>query len=505
MSASPRPTVLLIDLENFYRCRRDNYTRIEAPGSSDESYTTTQFTPDMKRLLAFVKQTTSKDRVAVRRAYADFTIGYLQGVAAKLIHVGVEPVQTFVLTDGGKNAADMRLIIDAMSLLVPPAAERFVLVSGDSDFTPLVLELRRRGAEVCGVGVADHTGRALEASCNEFYYFEEIVAGPRTRPAAAQAAGKPADRSAPAAPRPAAKPDPRLPRVRALSEAIGRLFARADQRIRVKNLHTLVNDSPPGPFPPAEFQSVTFLGVLQQFKDQLQINLEKRVKGWSVGWTGPLAAAGENGAEPAHPVVPARPAEPKADDNGSRPPAAPAAPKDPPPHSQGHYRKLLSRGGEPEGLKLAIVRREALQLAAREAFRILAGPQGRYEVPPDQFSADFNEALADVPGAPNKHQIGSVVAYIQCRYRTDSGTALRLGDEVADANDLYRNLVYGQLYVLRERLGQDGVPGPIDARGFAQAMCGPGEPPADFVAELAGLIADLDALPAGEPATEPGV
>jgi hypothetical protein len=125
----------------------------------------------------------------VSRAYANFNSKrpgdgerpwdyYLQGAAKTLMERGIEPVQVFRFPGGGnKNAADMRLAMDAMALFRDnPRIQQITLVSGDADFIPMILELRKVGMEVIVIGVREHTKAVLERYCDRFEYFEDLVA-----------------------------------------------------------------------------------------------------------------------------------------------------------------------------------------------------------------------------------------------------------------------------------------------------------------------------------------
>ena len=77
----------------------------------------------------------------------------------------------------GKNSADIRLVVDAMDLAwSKPHVDTFVIVSGDSDFTPLVSKLKENGKNVIGLGMKASTSDLLANSCDEFIYYEDIGA-----------------------------------------------------------------------------------------------------------------------------------------------------------------------------------------------------------------------------------------------------------------------------------------------------------------------------------------
>ena len=189
MSSAPTPSAaapagcaaLLIDLENFFLAReeRSYFAGEEVYGLAD----------DLDRLIRYVDVLGRGRRRAVSRAYANYSASrpgdserrwdyYLQGAPKTMMERGVEPVQVFRFPGGGsKNAADMRLAMDAIALIRENARiEQVVLVSGDADFVPMILELRKVGMEVVVIGVREHTKAVLERYCDRFEYFEDLVA-----------------------------------------------------------------------------------------------------------------------------------------------------------------------------------------------------------------------------------------------------------------------------------------------------------------------------------------
>jgi hypothetical protein len=92
----------------------------------------------------------------------------------------------------GKNSADIRMVVDALDLCYTKShVDTFVIVSGDSDFSPLVSKLRENDKTVIGVGVKKSTSDLLVAACDEFIYYDDLVRGEKTRrPARRKAAAK---------------------------------------------------------------------------------------------------------------------------------------------------------------------------------------------------------------------------------------------------------------------------------------------------------------------------
>src|SRR3546814_2873618 len=76
----------------------------------------------------------------------------------------------------GKNSADIRLVVDALDLCyTKPHIDSFVIISGDSDFSPLVSKLRENNKTVIGFGVKNSTSELLTANCHEFIYYDDLI------------------------------------------------------------------------------------------------------------------------------------------------------------------------------------------------------------------------------------------------------------------------------------------------------------------------------------------
>ncbi len=113
-------------------------------------------------------------RVVVRRAYADWS-SYGGDRQRELLGSGVELVH--VSSKRGKNAADIRIVIDALELLNEGLGNitHIMLVSGDGDFTELVHRLRSRGLKVIGLGVSGASAEYLINACDEFIFYDRLV------------------------------------------------------------------------------------------------------------------------------------------------------------------------------------------------------------------------------------------------------------------------------------------------------------------------------------------
>jgi len=108
----------------------------------------------------------------IRRAYGNWKKDGLKGWEAVLHEYAIRPIQQFDYSKG-KNATDMSMVIDAMDLLYTDAPEAFGIVSSDSDFTPLVLHLKAKGASVFGFGAAK-TPLPFVNACSRFLYLEHL-------------------------------------------------------------------------------------------------------------------------------------------------------------------------------------------------------------------------------------------------------------------------------------------------------------------------------------------
>jgi uncharacterized LabA/DUF88 family protein len=122
---------------------------------------------------------------SVRRAYADWANPLFGGHQEDLAMNGVDLIQVARVGVQNKNAADIRIAVDAMeTLIVHPEVSVFVLVSGDGDYSPLVQRLREFGKWVVGVGTQANASRKLVSVCSEYKYWGTLVAEvePAARP-----------------------------------------------------------------------------------------------------------------------------------------------------------------------------------------------------------------------------------------------------------------------------------------------------------------------------------
>lgn len=130
-----------------------------------------------------VEALTERGRVVIRRAYADWNLfsEHRAGLVAERIEMIEVPQRTGMVR---KNAADIKLAVDALEMaFTRDFISTFVVASGDSDFTPLVLKLRELNRKVIGVGVEGSTSELLPGACDEFLFYERLL-GPGSGKAA---------------------------------------------------------------------------------------------------------------------------------------------------------------------------------------------------------------------------------------------------------------------------------------------------------------------------------
>ncbi len=138
-----------------------------------------------------------KGSIVVKKAYCDWE-RYKEFKAA-MHEAAFELIEIPHVRQSGKNSADIRMVVDALDLCYTKAhVDTFVIVSGDSDFSPLVSKLRENNKIVIGVGVKSSSSDLLIANCDEFIYYDDLVRKKQTRKRPARKA--PAVRGAAASP-----------------------------------------------------------------------------------------------------------------------------------------------------------------------------------------------------------------------------------------------------------------------------------------------------------------
>ncbi|NCN88979.1 MAG: NYN domain-containing protein [Gallionella sp.] len=151
---------------------------------------------DIKKVL---ERLLLKGSIVVKKAYCDWE--RYKEFKATMHEAAFELIEIPHVRQSGKNSADIRMVVDALDLCYTKAhVDSFVIISGDSDFSPLVSKLRENNKYVIGIGVKDSTSDLLAANCDEFIYYDDLV---RVQEAKKKQAAKKAPAKAKAA---AAKP-----------------------------------------------------------------------------------------------------------------------------------------------------------------------------------------------------------------------------------------------------------------------------------------------------------
>ena len=138
-----------------------------ALGVRDAQYEKFDIKPVLERLLL-------KGSIVVKKAYCDWD--RYKGFKATMHEANFELIEIPHVRQSGKNSADIRLVVDALDLCYTKShVNTFVIISGDSDFSPLVSKLRENAKQVIGVGVKQSTSDLLIANCDEFIFYDDLV------------------------------------------------------------------------------------------------------------------------------------------------------------------------------------------------------------------------------------------------------------------------------------------------------------------------------------------
>jgi uncharacterized protein (TIGR00288 family) len=157
MASQPEITnmALFCDFENI------------ALGVRDAKYAQFDIKKVLERLLL-------KGSIVVKKAYCDWD--RYKEFKATMHEAAFELIEIPHVRQSGKNSADIRLVVDALDLCYTKShVDTFIIISGDSDFSPLVSKLRENNKYVIGIGVKDSTSDLLSANCDEFIFYDDLV------------------------------------------------------------------------------------------------------------------------------------------------------------------------------------------------------------------------------------------------------------------------------------------------------------------------------------------
>ncbi|MDA8141690.1 MAG: NYN domain-containing protein [Desulfobacteraceae bacterium] len=139
-----------------------------------------------------------KGSIVVKKAYCDWE--RYKDFKATMHEAAFEMIEIPHVRQSGKNSADIRMVVDALDLCYTKShVDTFVIVSGDSDFSPLVSKLRENNKIVIGVGVKNSSSDLLIANCDEFIYYDDLVRKKKTRKKTTRKTPRPEVKAAPAA------------------------------------------------------------------------------------------------------------------------------------------------------------------------------------------------------------------------------------------------------------------------------------------------------------------
>ncbi len=132
-------------------------------------------------IVRVLERLVEKGKIVVKKAYADWS---RFGPYTQAMHeAAIELIEIPKRMQTGKNSADIRLVVDAIDMAYSKEhIDTFVIVSGDSDFSPLVSKLKENGKHVIGLGMVDSTSELLRDNCDEFIYYEDLGKAPTMSP-----------------------------------------------------------------------------------------------------------------------------------------------------------------------------------------------------------------------------------------------------------------------------------------------------------------------------------
>jgi len=234
-----------------------------------------------------------KGHIVVKKAYCDWD--RYKDFKRPLHQASFELIEVPHLSQSGKNSADIRMVVDALDLCYTKQhVDTFVILSGDSDFSPLVSKLRENAKTVIGMGVKNSSSDLFINNCDEFIYYDDLVRKEvsrarqqqKTAPASDGAAPKAAAQAKPMTPKPAAshkpsaepkKLDPAkmLETVREVVEALAE--ERGEALIHISMVKEALKRRDPG-FNERAFGFKLFSALLQEAAKRGLVHLEKNEK-----------------------------------------------------------------------------------------------------------------------------------------------------------------------------------------------------------------------------------
>jgi uncharacterized protein (TIGR00288 family) len=254
MNASPRPDTRILavfcDFENV------------ALGVREAKFASFDIRKVLERLLL-------KGNIVVKKAYCNWE--RYQEFKRPMHEAAFEMIEIPHIRQSGKNSADIRLVVDALDLCYTKEhVDTFVIVSGDSDFSPLVAKLRENNKLVIGCGVKHSTSDLLIGGCDEFIYYDDLVRGEgRAKSARKEKVAKTAPKASPGA------DDRRQEGIELMMATAEDLFAERDAQEKVwgSMVKQAIKRRKPG-FNESYYGFKSFGNLLEEARDRKLIDLE---------------------------------------------------------------------------------------------------------------------------------------------------------------------------------------------------------------------------------------
>jgi len=247
---STRIMALFCDFENV------------ALGVRDTRYSKFDIEKVLERLLL-------KGNIVVKKAYCDWD--RYKEFKTDMHEASFELIEIPHVRQSGKNSADIRLVVDALDLCYTKShVDTFVIISGDSDFSPLVSKLRENNKLVIGCGVKNSTSDLLISGCDEFIYYDDLVRGEgKAKVARKEKVAKTAPKA------PSGADDRRQEGIELMMETAEDLFAERDAEEKVwgSMVKQAIKRRKPG-FNESYYGFKTFGNLLEEARDRKLIDLE---------------------------------------------------------------------------------------------------------------------------------------------------------------------------------------------------------------------------------------
>ena len=256
-----------------------------AIGVREAKYDKFDMTKVLERLLL-------KGSIVVKKAYCDWD--RYKGFKATMHEAAFEMIDIPHVSKSGKNSADIRMVVDALDLCYMKGhVDTFAIVSGDSDFSPLVSKLRENNKIVIGVGVKQSTSGLFIGNCDEFIFYDDLVRdeekakvrATQAKQAAPAAKQAPTDKKQPD--KPAGDPEETI---RLVMETIDALLARGDKdAVWASHVKQAIRRLQPQ-FEERFYGFRSFSALLEAVQEHDLVRLEKKGEG---GYLIRAVAAGE--------------------------------------------------------------------------------------------------------------------------------------------------------------------------------------------------------------------